>query len=133
MVAQKKLFISLFLAIFPSATVAGQFSDESNFAQRGMIVLIDDSEKNLGAISDKFLMAVGQQAGPIIVSASIGANVFSEYNAPSKEEDPAALVEKFKEGKEQKRIALQALSFDPNAWTIKKSMMISISSYRITT
>jgi hypothetical protein len=107
----------------------------------GLLIFLDDLESDtapyvmhrIGVASHTFLGAFLQQAGPIIVSASILDNV-KEYEKP-KEQDPLklierqiAIVQKFphiddNEAKEIKSIFLAAISFNKTtaqAWIIKK-------------
>lgn len=102
---------------------------------RGLLIFLDDSETDIRAVSNSLLAALYQQAGPILASASLLRNIFSDYNELYKKEDPNDLVKRFRrarafkddegqEGrkakKEEKYILLRALAFDPTAWTIKK-------------
>lgn len=112
-------------------------STEQN-PNRGLLIFLDDSESDtakgdqkLSAISTSFLCALLQNAGPIIVSASIITNV-RERQTP--ETDPQKILNRFnelsdlevrtdEEALELKNIILSVVSFNKiiaQQWVIKK-------------
>src|SRR5579872_3013589 len=107
--------------------------------KRGLLVFLDDNEKEgLMAISFAFLTALYQEAGPILVSASLLYNVLECAKKDSepidivlneiKEEsniyetitDPATKRAISFAVREKKVSAISRISFDPEKWIIKK-------------
>jgi hypothetical protein len=111
-----------------------------NSVNNGLLIFLDDSESDtakgaskVGVISHAFLCAFGQEAGPIVVSASVIANV-REYKKPD-ERDLQKLVDRYISIEESvqlpddatlaelKSIILSVLSFNEitvQPWIIKK-------------
>src|SRR5436190_8556494 len=59
----------------------------SLYNRNGILIFLDESENtHLGFVTDSFLKAVLQKAGPIIVSASVIIN--ARDSSPVKEKDP---------------------------------------------
>ncbi|MGC2310325.1 MAG: hypothetical protein WA432_01735 [Candidatus Babeliaceae bacterium] len=99
---------------------------------KGLLIFLDDSESILGAPSSTFLSALIQEAGPIIVSASLIVNVRGD-NKLSVEKDPNKLYRHFvkmltdnpssDKDPEFKSIILSVASFNASTsknWIIKK-------------
>lgn len=103
-------------------------ADEREYDPRGLLIFLDDSEASLGAISGDLLKALAQKAGPIITTASLLKNIFSEYPNVAVGE-PKNLEGRFRRlsleknsefEMEKKKIVLRALQFDEKQWTFKK-------------
>lgn len=80
--------------------VQGAESGPKKRTTQGLLIFLDDEESDnareskFGTLSDDFATAFVQKAGPILVSASLVANV---YNAsPEKDKKPAAIYKRFK-------------------------------------
>lgn len=117
-------------------------ADTANLSNnKAMLIFLDDSEsddtqiidRKIGAITNSFIAAFSQEAGPILVSASLIANI-KEREKP-KETDPQKLIDRVQElmGKpggpthevmmEYKSILLSVISFNKTTvqnWIIKK-------------
>lgn len=112
------------------------------YTPRGLLIFLDDTEVRIEAFSMNLLTALSQNAGPIIISASLLKNVVSEYDAENKEEKPLELIKKYNSAKLSfgeaaedlsesrnkivKYSLLKASKFDPTQWVIK---VISDSLY----
>lgn len=139
-----KLAVLVIISIAVSSSSINSMNKltDITYIPRGLLIFLDDSETEIDAVSNDLITALAQNAGPIIVSASLLVNVFSKDTGQFKYEDPKDLVKKF-EGlqfavdKEEaiiakKYILLRALAFDPNSWIIKKisdSMYLFIPHY----
>lgn len=124
---RKKMFLLFFCGYVTLAT-AGKMSDFDN----GVLIFLDDSENDVGAITTSFLRAFERQAGPIIVSASLIHNVRSIL--PLEEKDDKKLYDmdqqlrsKTDASPQEKalidRIAVSTVQFDANIkkhWIAKK-------------
>lgn len=112
-------------------------SNESETAPTtsGLLIFLDDNEKDqLGAVSDNFLAAFNQEAGPIIVSASVINNI-RKAKKPD-EKDPYRLKQiagkiqeksldsrSPEENKKLKDIIVSPVNFDSNTsekWVLKE-------------
>lgn len=125
--SRKKLFffasILLFLCTYNSFL-------QAKYVPRAVLIFLDDSEIGPQAVSNSLLTALYQKAGPIIASASLLANIFSEYeNMPENAEQIEQTYNLFgimmyfrpdEALKQQKGIFLKASGFDPTQWIIKE-------------
>jgi hypothetical protein len=79
-----------------------QTSQDDVDKKKGLLIFLDDSEKEFGAVSYKFLTALYQKVGPIIVSTSL------LYNVLKKREEWALSNLKSR------------IAFQPEQWVIKR-------------
>ena len=75
------LLTSLFFFSFTSTF----FSQADTYVPKVLFVFLDDSERAIEASSITLMTAISQNVGPIIASASLLANIFSNYNNRPKE------------------------------------------------
>jgi hypothetical protein len=99
---------------------------------RALLIFLDDSEsddaqgeKKVGVVSHAFLSAFLQEAGPIVVSASLIVNV-KEYQKPA-EQNPQKLVDRFN------TISKNLGGADAAALTEFKSIILAAISFNETT
>src|SRR5437867_3910477 len=108
----KKLLILLSLGlIVPQVLFAVGETRVANSApnNKGLLIFLDDSEHNFGALTQDFSAAIIQEAGPIVVSKSLFANML-EVKTPEEIEGNLAMLAKNK----------IAVEFDANKWVIKE-------------
>lgn len=104
-----------------------------NYVSRGMIVLLDDTERIIDAISGALLAAIFKKSCPIITSASLLKNIFAEYNnislagisATSLKTKARNAANKHHEAtpdevKYHKYALIKACGFQDSDWVIKK-------------
>lgn len=100
------------------------------YAPRGLMVILDDSEGDVDAAHKSFYRAIFQKPAPIIVSASLVAKALSEDIV---DKSPAELLKDFNRAhsilieqatedtiKNRRRIYLTASGFKMSDWIIKK-------------
>ena len=112
-----------------------QMSKEESDKKKGLLIFLDDSEKDdLGAISYSFLTALYQEAGSIIVSTSLLYTLFEYrakdnrsinviYNEVKKEKMAVILdpnIQKATSIRQKDDILLSKIAFQPDRWVIKK-------------
>jgi hypothetical protein len=141
----KKFFIAQIIAvsIFVQSLVGMDsepvLSETNSNVNRAVLIFLDDSEsddsqtadRKLGAITNAFIAAFSQEAGPILVSASLIANI--KEREKSQKTDPQKLVDRVQALMSQsptdivmmeyKSIVLSVISFNKTTtqnWIIKK-------------
>lgn len=99
--------------------------DDIQVRRQGILVFLDDDERDIGAISGDLLTALAQEAGPIIVSTALLRNLFFDYQGSLRPESDAKLVEALpharanNDSKEIKYILQRAAHFRQSHWTFK--------------
>ena len=127
---------SLFLVVLLMTVVLNSYSMEEakyTYDPKGLLIFLDDSEKDyIGAVSSGLITALNQNAGPIIVSASLLTNIFPRYEIFSEAGTPLELFNRYQKvneeatkgntaaKKELKYIVLKILAFDSRKWLFKK-------------
>lgn len=103
--------------------------DKYTYAPKRMLIILDDSETHLGAAHQTLFIALGQNAGPLVVSTSLLAKVLEELNDvtlnPQASDIPGEYGRlHFQKENERYRIGrkilLKASGFTPSKWVIKK-------------
>lgn len=113
----KKFFIGLLIYFISSTTFADQ---------RSILIFLDDSENDVGAITGDLITALSQKPGPMLVSSSLLKNLFSRYEGDLKNKDNYFLQRRYYQAsqaqgdaQELKYILVKALNFDKNEWVVK--------------
>lgn len=99
--------------------------DDIQLKKQGILVFLDDDERDVGAISGDLLTALAQEAGPILVSTALLRNLFFDYQGSLRPESDAKLLEELSDVRAQgdsngaKYILQRAARFNQNNWTAK--------------
>ena len=109
----------------PGASTYSQWNVPYDFLQRSVLIFLDESEKGkkFGAVSHSLFKAICQNAGPIICSASLIENVFSDFF--DQISDLKILIDEFYNLARKEKLfhsfsTLKALGFDEKSWLFKK-------------
>lgn len=76
--SRKKLASEISLGMLMPRQLPGEDASVVH-PSRTLLIFLDDSEKELDAITDRFITALSQEAGPILVSGSLLQNVFHSH------------------------------------------------------
>lgn len=109
-------------------------AEKYTYTPRGLLILLDDTEQEIGALHQSLFTALSQKAGPIVVSTALLHKVLSEYvtatsNPSFTSKKAADLQEEYaklylanqpQSYKQLKAILLKAAAFTLNEWIIKE-------------
>lgn len=116
------------LSVFLVQSMPGKIQETHEQLYRGLLIFLDDTEQHISSISGDLLKAISQKTGPMLVSASLLRNIFSEYKNIANG-NPKVLLKDFNSlsydnsdsaQRQRKQIFLKALDFQENQWVIKE-------------
>lgn len=119
---------------------------EITYTPRGVLIFLDDSEKELGAVGSRLLTALYQQAGPIIASGSLLRMIFAQDKTTATfiGKSVPELIEAYKDAVKRRdeslkqAIRMQIVQFNPAKWIIKEInnflyLLLPIASLKVDT
>lgn len=119
----------LYLIIFASLSFNCVASEASSDNHKGLLIFLDDSEffetTRVKALYADLISAIGQKAGPILVSGNLLATISSRYTANLKTETDwagkhlRAMIYQRPTSYDQHDLLLKASEFNPEEWIIK--------------